>query len=61
MSDVMTKWVRERVSGGEFVSLSDYFRQLVRDDQGRRRIIAAERRMIEREHQKPFSSRAKWR
>jgi len=52
MPAAMTKWVRERVSSGEYLSLSDYFRQIVRDDQSRRRVFAA----IERERQKSMTS-----
>lgn len=46
----MLEWARRRASNGEFASLSDYFRQLIRDDQAKSRIMAAIERERSKEH-----------
>lgn len=53
----MARWIRGRVEAGHFISLSDYFRDLVRGDQQRQRIDAAVRRNIDAQRQKAMDSK----
>lgn len=52
----MARWVRGRVEAGNFISISDYFRDLVRGDQQRQRIDAAVRRNMDEHRQKAIDS-----
>ena len=51
----MLKWVKLRAEGS-FGSVSDYIRQLVRDDQGRQRVFASQERANEERRQKALNS-----
>ena len=47
MSDKMEKFVAKRVESGDFNNTSEYFRDLVRRDQEKKRAEAKLRRMLE--------------
>jgi Arc/MetJ-type ribon-helix-helix transcriptional regulator len=56
----MLKWVRARADGN-FGSVSDYIRHLVRDDQGRQRVFACQGRTLEERRERALNSPPRFR